>query len=45
MKFQEKTGEKERIEIPPYCLPAIKMVIRPENVYVLKTDGIHVYKN
>ncbi len=45
MKYQEKTGEKERIEIPAYCLPAIKIVIRPENVYVLKTDGIHVYKN
>ncbi len=45
LKYGEKTGEQEKQEIPAYYLPAIKIVVRPENVYVLKTDGIHVYKN
>jgi hypothetical protein len=45
MKYMRQTGQEERKEIPPYCLPALKIVVRPGNVYVLKTDGIHVYKN
>jgi hypothetical protein len=45
MKYDEKTGEQDRQEIPAYCLPAIKIIVRPDKVYVLKGDGIHVYKN
>ncbi|MEO6962067.1 MAG: hypothetical protein ABIY90_08875 [Puia sp.] len=44
-KYTVKTGEQQKQEIPAYCLPAIKMEVRPESIYVLKTDGIHVYKN
>lgn len=45
LKYTEKTGEEAKQEIPAYCLPAIKIVVRPDNIYVLKTDGIYVFKN
>jgi hypothetical protein len=45
LKYTEQDQQQEKREIPAYCLPAIKIVVRPENAYVLKTDGIHVYKN
>jgi len=45
LRYDEKTGEESRQEIPAHCLPAIKIIVRPDKVYVLKADGIHVYKN
>ncbi|HVY74242.1 MAG TPA: hypothetical protein VG890_05395 [Puia sp.] len=45
LKYTPKTGQLEKLPIPAYCLPATKIVVRPDNIYVLKTDGIHVYKN
>ncbi|MDP4129816.1 MAG: hypothetical protein Q8918_03115 [Bacteroidota bacterium] len=45
LKYVMKTGEQQRREIPACYLPALKIVVRPESIYVLKTDGIHVYKN
>ena len=44
MKYLEKTGELQKTEIPAYYLPALKIIVRPENIFVLKKDGIHVYK-
>jgi hypothetical protein len=37
-------GEEKKL-IPAYYLPAIKILIMPDLLYVLKADGIHVYKN
>lgn len=45
LKYVLKTGEQEEREIPAYCLPALKIEVRPEAFFALKTDGIHVYKN
>jgi hypothetical protein len=45
LKYDRKTGEQEKQEIPPYCLPALKIIVRPDHIYVLKPDGLHVFKN
>jgi hypothetical protein len=36
---------EEKKQIPAYYLPALKILIMPDFNYVLKSDGIHVYKN
>jgi hypothetical protein len=45
LKYDEKMAAEEKKLIPAYYLPAIKILIMPDFLYVLKTDGIHVYKN
>jgi hypothetical protein len=45
LKYEDKMFAEEKKPIPGYCLPAIKILIMPDFLYVLKTDGIHVYKN
>jgi hypothetical protein len=45
LKYDERTGEQEKQAIPGYCLPAVKMIVRPDKIYVLRKDGMHVYKN
>ncbi len=44
LRYDAAAGET-RQAIPAAWLPAKKMVIRPDYIYTLKTDGIHVYKN
>ena len=41
----EMAGGESRKTIPEAWLPAKKLVIRQNYIYVLKSDGIHVYKN
>jgi hypothetical protein len=45
LKYVINTGDQERREIPAYCLPAVKIEVRPENIFALKADGLHIYKN
>lgn len=45
LKYEDKMFTEEKKQIPPYYLPALKILITPDYFYVLKSDGIHVYKN
>jgi len=45
LKFGGKIPVEEKKPIPAYYLPALKILIMPDFLYVLKSDGIHVYKN
>jgi hypothetical protein len=45
LKYGDKMYAEEKKQIPPYFLPAMKILIMPDFLYVLKTDGIHVYMN
>jgi hypothetical protein len=45
LKYEDKMFNEEKQKIPGYYLPAIKILIMPDYNYVLKTDGIHAYKN
>ena len=45
VKYEDKMFSEEKKQIPPYFLPALKILIVPDFMYVLKADGIHVYKN
>jgi hypothetical protein len=45
LKLGDKMFSEEKKPIPAYYLPAIKILIMPDFLYVLKSDGIHVYKN
>jgi hypothetical protein len=45
LKYDEKIAGEEKKLIPAFYLPAIKILIMPDLLYVLKADGIHVYKN
>jgi hypothetical protein len=45
LKYEDKMNGEEKKPIPTYFLPAIKIGIMPDNLYVLKADGIHVFKN
>jgi hypothetical protein len=45
LKYDEKMAGEEKKQIPAYFLPALKILIMPDFLYVLKADGIHVYKN
>ncbi|HEY8734527.1 MAG TPA: hypothetical protein VIL90_08190 [Puia sp.] len=45
LKSGDRMFEEERKPIPAYYLPALKILIMPDFLYVLKSDGIHVYKN
>lgn len=45
LKYEEKIAAEEKKQIPAYYLPALKILIMPDFLYVLKADGIHVYKN
>ncbi len=45
LKYEDKMLAEEKKQIPPYYLPAVKILIKPDFNYVLKTDGIHVFKN
>src|SRR5450631_945002 len=45
LKFDDKMFAEERKQIPSNYLPAVKILIKPDFNYVLKTDGIHVFKN
>ena len=45
MKFDMKMTTEEKKPIPAGILPALKIRIMPDFLYVLKTDGIHIYKN
>ena len=45
LKYGDKMLEEEKKPIPPGYLPAIKILIMPDFLYVLKADGIHIYKN
>ncbi|HWY33286.1 MAG TPA: hypothetical protein VNX68_01490, partial [Nitrosopumilaceae archaeon] len=46
LKYEDKImTREEKKEIPAYYLPALKILIMPDFLYVLKADGIHVYKN
>ncbi len=45
LKFEDKMYAEEKKQIPSYYLPANKILIMPDFFYVLKADGIHVYKN
>jgi len=45
LKYGDKMYAEEKKQIPSYFLPALKILIMPDFLYVLKTDGIHVYMN
>jgi hypothetical protein len=45
LKYDGKMAGEEKKQIPAYYLPALKILIMPDFLYVLKADGIHVYKN
>ncbi len=46
LKFEDKVMfTEEKKQIPNYFLPALKILIMPDFLYVLKADGIHVFKN
>src|SRR5664279_6128534 len=45
LKFDDKMNREEKKQIPAYYLPAGKILIMPDFLYVLKADGIYVYKN
>ncbi len=45
LKFENKMIAEEKKTIPGYFLPAQKILIMPDFLYVLKAEGIHVYKN
>jgi hypothetical protein len=45
LKYEDKMFTEEKKQIPAYYLPALKILVMPDFLYVLKADGIHVYKN
>jgi hypothetical protein len=45
LKFEDNMFAEEKKQIPYSYLPALKILIMPDFNYVLKADGIHVYKN
>jgi hypothetical protein len=46
LKYEDKSMfTEEKKQIPADYLPALKILIMPDFLYVLKGDGIHVYKN
>lgn len=45
LKYDVNTPSEEKKQIPAFCLPALKILIMPDFLYILKSDGIHVYKN
>jgi hypothetical protein len=45
LKMEDKMFAEVKKQIPAYYLPALKILIMPDFLYVLKADGIHVYKN
>ncbi len=45
LKYEDKMFTEEKKQIPSYYLPALKILIKPDFLYVLMADGIHVYKN
>jgi hypothetical protein len=45
LKYEDKMLSEEKKQIPAIYLPALKILIMPDFLYVLKSDGIHVYKN
>jgi hypothetical protein len=45
LKYEDKMFAEEKKPIPAYYLPALKILVMPDFLYVLKSDGIHVYKN
>jgi hypothetical protein len=45
LKYEDKMYAEEKKRIPGYYLPALKILIMPDYNYVLKADGIHVFKN
>jgi hypothetical protein len=45
LKFGDKMLVEEKKPIPANYLPAIKILIMPDFLYVLRADGIHIYKN
>lgn len=45
LKYRDDMFSEEKKSIPSYYLPAFKILIMPDFLYVLKADGIHVYKN
>ena len=45
LKYEDKKFAEEKKQIPAYYLPALKILVMPDFLYVLKADGIHVYKN
>jgi len=45
LKYEDKVFAEEKKQIPAYYLPALKILIMPDFNYVLKTDGIHAFKN
>jgi hypothetical protein len=46
LKYEDKVMyAEEKKQIPNYFLPAVKILIMPDYLYVLKSDGIHVFKN
>jgi hypothetical protein len=45
LKYEDKMFAEEKKRIPGYYLPALKILIMPDYNYVLKADGIHVFKN
>ncbi len=46
LKFEDKVMfTEEKKQIPNTFLPAVKILIMPDFLYVLKADGIHVFKN
>jgi hypothetical protein len=45
LKYEDKMFAEEKKQIPAYYLPALKILVMPDFLYVLKADGIHVFKN
>jgi hypothetical protein len=45
LKYDIRTQAEDKRQIPASFLPAQKILIMPDFLYVLKSDGIHVYKN
>ena len=46
LKMEDKLPyAEEKKNIPAPLLPATKILIMPDYLYVLKADGIHVYRN
>ena len=45
LKYGDKLLPEEKKPIPTNYFPAQKILIMPDYNYVLKTEGIQVYKN
>jgi hypothetical protein len=45
LKYEDKMFAEEKKQIPAHYLPALKILVMPDFLYVLKADGIHVFKN